>query len=64
MLKTSVWSEQHAFGFAGRIDETEVIVEGRAGVDAELVVEHVVNVEHHLLCLRPGAHAGQIAARC
>jgi hypothetical protein len=40
-----------------------VVVERRARIDAILVVEHVVNVQHDLLCLGPAGHALKIVTR-
>src|SRR6266850_893125 len=56
-------SEQYPFGLAGIVDQAEVRVVGRAGIDAVLVVEHVVDVDDDLLRLRPGRQAVQIVAR-
>src|SRR5262249_36989870 len=61
-LRFSIPLEQNPLWIAGIVDQAEVIVEGRAGVDTILVVEHVVNVNHDLLRLRPGNHAVQIIA--
>jgi hypothetical protein len=47
---------------ASVVDQAEVIVERRAGVDTILVVEHVVDVNHDLLGLHPSSHAVQIVA--
>ena len=40
-----------------------MVVERRARLDAILVVEHVMNVEHDLLCLGPAGYALQIVSR-
>jgi hypothetical protein len=38
-------SEQDSFGLAGTVNLAEVVVERRGRIDAEVIVEHVVNIQ-------------------
>jgi hypothetical protein len=57
------WSEPNPFRIAGVVDQAEVVIERRTGIDTILVVKHIVDVNHDLLGLCPGFHSVQIVAR-
>ena len=56
-------SEQDCFGLARIVDQAEVVVERGARIDPELIIEHVVNIQHDLLRLGPCDHALKIVPR-
>lgn len=62
-VRRSAWSEQDSFGLARIIDQAKVVVERGACIDAELIVEHVVNIQYDLLRLGPCDHTLEIIPR-